>query len=116
MPNRAAHAILGGILGVGAYLAYEKLNGQELSLAGIIGTGLVGAGAAALPDVLEPAVDPNHRGFFHSWAALGVLASAVVAGVRSPGLPDEVKPVVLSAAAGMEATFWRTPRRLGVYL
>jgi inner membrane protein len=100
MPNRAAHAILGGIFGVGAYLAYAKLKGQDPSVAGIIETGVVGAGAAILPDILEPAIDPNHRSFFHSWAALGVLASAAVTGVRSPKLLNEVKPAVLAAAAG----------------
>ena len=100
MPNRTAHAIFGGALSVGAYLAYKKLLGQEPTLAGIIGTGLVGAGTAGLPDILEPATDPNHRSFFHSWAALGLLASASVTGVCSSNLPDEAKPALVAAAVG----------------
>jgi len=100
MPNRTAHAIFGGALSVGAYLAHMRLLGQEPTLAGIIGTGLIGAGTAALPDILEPATDPNHRSFFHSWAALGALASAAVTGVRSSNLPDAVKPALVAAAVG----------------
>jgi membrane-bound metal-dependent hydrolase YbcI (DUF457 family) len=33
----------------------------------------VGALAASIPDWLEPATSPNHRGFFHSIAVLAVL-------------------------------------------
>lgn len=34
----------------------------------LIGSFLVGAGAAVLPDILEPATSPNHRSVFHSVA------------------------------------------------
>jgi len=34
--------------------------------------GAVGAVAGALPDVLEPPLSPNHRGFFHSVPLLAV--------------------------------------------
>ena len=35
--------------------------------------GAAGAGAGLLPDLLEPADSPNHRLFFHSLAAAGIV-------------------------------------------
>lgn len=39
-------------------------------VAEFLGSGAVGALAAMIPDVLEPATNPNHREFFHSYVLL----------------------------------------------
>lgn len=35
---------------------------------------LIARGLASLPDKLEPATNPHHRQFFHSWLAAGGVA------------------------------------------
>lgn len=39
--------------------------------------GVVGATLTNLPDLLEPAIHPNHRAFFHSVVAGGLIAAGV---------------------------------------
>lgn len=70
MPNAFAHR-LGAGLAVGSIVAYRE--SQEGEITGK--TLLSGVGAAAcgtLPDLIEPALHPNHRQFFHSFLALGI--------------------------------------------
>lgn len=72
MPNATAHR-LGAAIVVGGISAYsEQQNGENTAkpvahaaLAGVCGT---------LPDILEPALHPNHRQFFHSFGLGGLLA------------------------------------------
>lgn len=42
----------------------------DFDIAEFLGSGAVGALAAMIPDVLEPATNPNHREFFHSYTLL----------------------------------------------
>jgi membrane-bound metal-dependent hydrolase YbcI (DUF457 family) len=49
--------------------------GSEKSTRPLIGAAL-GSYCATLPDLLEPAINPHHRQFFHS-----VLFAAIVAGI-----------------------------------
>jgi inner membrane protein len=79
MPNRKTHAIAG----VGAGLVATAVSARHLPaehraievLAGTFG-GYVGGIA---PDVLEPALDPNHRDLFHSVMVGGAVGAAVIA-------------------------------------
>ncbi|HLP10630.1 MAG TPA: hypothetical protein VK177_01800 [Flavobacteriales bacterium] len=44
----------------------------------VVGNAVLGGGVgyacATLPDILEPATNPNHRNFFHSYTTLGLTA------------------------------------------
>ncbi len=62
---------------VGSYCyAQEASRGhQEPSIKPIAGALLAGH-LTQLPDLLEPALHPNHRQFFHSWAFAGLLGLA----------------------------------------
>jgi inner membrane protein len=86
MPNRSKHMAMGAIVGgVAAVLIDLALQNQQfqqgeintIDLSQTIGRAILGAGIGAvggiLPDILEPATDPNHRKSFHSVAALYCL-------------------------------------------
>jgi len=49
-----------------------KINYLKVFLDLVKGAG-IGAFFGILPDILEPATNPHHRGFFHSAAFIGVL-------------------------------------------
>ncbi|OIO56896.1 MAG: metal-dependent hydrolase [Alphaproteobacteria bacterium CG_4_10_14_0_2_um_filter_63_37] len=68
MPNAVAHRIGAGLVVGGAFIAEEIRQGK------VTEKSLVGGGVAVLcdtlPDFLEPALHPNHRAVFHSFALL----------------------------------------------
>jgi hypothetical protein len=81
MPDNATHqraADLAG-LGIGLYSASE-LEGWP-ALCRILGCVVDAKLAAALPDLLEPAISSWHRGSLHSY---GALASGVTVAGRPP--------------------------------
>src|SRR5205085_12505796 len=71
MPNFKDHALVGARVRLAAYCVkhniHKTFNAEtkfELDKAATwVG---VGALAASIPDLIEPATSPNHRGFFHS--------------------------------------------------
>jgi hypothetical protein len=72
MPNAAAHA-LGAAIGVGlAHMAQEHATEKEPTGMPFVSAALAGC-AGSIPDVLEPAIHPNHRQFFHSVVAGGLV-------------------------------------------
>lgn len=76
MPGRKVHTAAGAIVG-GAY-AWHKARGESDGNR-LVETGagiLSGALAGRLPDILEPARSPNHRGIAHSLVA-GYAVTAV---------------------------------------
>ena len=64
--NSKGHMIVGGLIGLGGYLAYKHVKNESASLVGALASLLGGAFAGLLPDLLEPATNPYHRSFFHS--------------------------------------------------
>jgi len=93
MPCRARHLKIGiliGAVGGGTYsavrqyqdLQYHSQGEFDISevLWGAAKGGVVGGVGAAVPDILEPAITPNHRGFFHS-APLLVALMIIAAGI-----------------------------------
>lgn len=78
MPNFKTHVTIGGGVGFAAYCAVHQLKKvvqpdkkfDWLEAAVWAGTAAL---AASLPDFLEPATSPNHRGFFHSILVLVAL-------------------------------------------
>lgn len=67
------HMAIGALLGFGGYLVYKYLKKESPSLGGTLISLFGGAFAGLLPDLLEPATNPNHRSIFHSLALLSLL-------------------------------------------
>lgn len=75
MPNCFEHMLVSGLISAVRYSQIMKEAGKEIDLTKVIGIGLLGAIAGILPDVLEPATNPNHRSICHSiLAGAGVIA------------------------------------------
>lgn len=71
MSNANTHRI-GAAAAVG--LTHMYLEGQEQQQTSLpTASAALAYAAGTLPDVLEPAVSPNHRQFFHSLTAAGLL-------------------------------------------
>jgi len=114
MPNKKEHvkaaavwgAIIGGLSNVIKQQKEidkgEKLDFNYLDLVGksLLGAGLAGIGAR-LPDILEPANNPNHRKFFHSVAVgMGVTYAQLEAKRKLQNKDDFWTEVVSSVGLG----------------
>ena len=91
MPNLKQHLTAGALVGGGANLAWqivkladspEPPNGfwetvNRIDFLELAAFALGGAAVAALPDILEPATNPNHRALFHSLGCAGAIGYAV---------------------------------------
>ncbi len=79
MPNALFHYKSGIIVGLGTTIILSKESHKDKIFLTKIA---VGAGAsiltARLPDFLEPAINPNHRAFFHSYAFAAIIGIGVV--------------------------------------
>ena len=78
MPKFTTHVLIGGGVGFATYCvkhnlrkAFDPTTTFDWGSAFVWAS--VGVAAACVPDLLEPAISPNHRGFFHSFALLAVL-------------------------------------------
>jgi|SRR3972149_955867 len=74
MANKTTHMAIGAIAGLGAYALIKSLTGEKWTLGGALASVAGGAIVACVPDVLEPALHPNHRGVFHSIVLSGGIA------------------------------------------
>lgn len=74
MPNGRAHAIIGAGIGgaAGLYAAQGEPDYAQILVA--LGAIFGGRAGGRTPDLLEPAIHPHHRDFFHSATAGSVLA------------------------------------------
>lgn len=70
MPNRTTHVFAGGAIGLAIALMDKQKN--DVSHQPLFAS-FVGAVGGRLPDLLEPAINPNHRQFFHSFLVLGTV-------------------------------------------
>lgn len=73
MPNAATHRsgaalILGIASALEEYGRTNQISGRTIAVCG------GGALCGTLPDLVEPAINPNHRRFFHSVAFAVILA------------------------------------------
>lgn len=78
MPNREAHSIIGACSGAIANIAiaWDEPNFDQFCFA--IGGAAGGFFGSSLPDIIEPANNPNHRKFFHSIVFNGALAAILL--------------------------------------
>lgn len=76
MPNAAAHQ-LGAALTVGGSVArHQYVTNGEIDWKAIAAAIIAGK-FGSLPDLLEPAIHPNHRGFFHSLTCMALVCYAL---------------------------------------
>lgn len=75
--NGPAHRTFTG-LSIAAFLAMQERREGKPATALPLAGGAAGALLACLPDLLEPAIHPNHRQFFHSVAFAGLLLAGFI--------------------------------------
>lgn len=112
MANTKQHAATGGLIGLGLGLLFNaskqqqrintnpdyKFDWTEFALCGL-GGGAIGTVAGVLPDVIEPATNPNHRKLFHSVTAGTIVTYGMVKANQS-NLTDEAKAMINIVSAG----------------
>jgi len=76
MANAKQHALIGAGVGAVGWLLYCKLVDRPVQVGEVLLAAGVGMIGGLLPDLLEPAIHPNHRRFFHSYGATALLAHA----------------------------------------
>ncbi|UCF45076.1 MAG: metal-dependent hydrolase [Candidatus Bathyarchaeota archaeon] len=97
--DSSEHAIIGAGVGFGGYLIFKNLKNEPLSLEGSILSLIGGAFFGLLPDILEPATNPNHRSFFHSMSLLLLIGSLNIKLFQNEKLTEEQK-LFLSLISG----------------
>jgi membrane-bound metal-dependent hydrolase YbcI (DUF457 family) len=95
-----AHLGIAALAGLGLYARHKWLRKEDWTLAGAIGSAVGGAFAGCLPDILEPACSPNHRGVGHGLALLGLIGFVAKNVLQNPDLTPETKLSVLIGCAG----------------
>lgn len=117
MPNFEKHLLIGSISGLAVYGVYKYFEKEPVSLAGALIAAGIGAAFAIVPDVIEPAINPNHRSVFHSLAAGGILIETARRCLVSQNLtPDDKKLLSISAAGYLSHLILdaMTPRALPI--
>ncbi len=89
--NRNEHALLGAVVGLGGYLLYKWVKKETPDLIETIISTCGGAFMGILPDLLEPASNPNHRSIFHSLAFLGLIGYGNYKVWENPNLSEKQK-------------------------
>lgn len=115
MASGKQHALIGAGVAVAGWLAYCKLAKRPLELGELLLAAGVGAIGGLVPDLLEPALHPNHRQFFHSYVAVMLLVHANGHLSRNPQVPAEVRGTVHLASVGFLSHLLadaRTPKSL----
>lgn len=98
------HFVLGAFAGaaVGAMnemAQVEKNPGRQFDVWTVLGCALVGGTAALIPDILEPAVHPDHRRFFHSVTS-GSGVAWLLGGPHTSECSPGIQVLLASAAMG----------------
>jgi inner membrane protein len=72
--NAMVHRSIGGLAGLAAAIADTAPESEQVALMAI--TTFAGLAGAMAPDVIEPALSPNHRAFFHSLVTLAIVTGS----------------------------------------
>lgn len=75
MPNGNIHNTAGAILGTSIYLTIQDNSTEKrnVDLGELFLFSGIGLSTARIPDIIEPATNPNHRDFFHSLVFAGIM-------------------------------------------
>ena len=102
MSNAEAHALAGFFVGAFGYAIVKHIQGEEINPVYAFGWGVVGAGVALLPDVIEPSsIGPAHRAVAHSVVTAGLVTYTAKKAWENPYLTGDQK----AAATAMGAAF-----------
>lgn len=74
MANGTAHTVFGGFCGLAAVMVEQNESKPPINALLAVGTSAI---FAKLPDVLEPAINPHHRQFFHSVLVLAAIGYGI---------------------------------------
>jgi inner membrane protein len=94
MANARQHAVIGAGVGAVCWVLYCKLVDRRIQVGEVVLAAGVGMIGGLLPDLLEPAIHPNHRRFFHSYAATALLAHANHHVSRNTQIPAETRAAI----------------------
>jgi inner membrane protein len=115
MASGKQHALIGAGVAVAGWFVYCKLMERPLELGEVLLAASVGAIGGLVPDLLEPAIHPNHRQFFHSYVAGALLVHANRHVSRNTRIPAEARGTVHLASLGFLSHLLsdaRTPKSL----
>jgi membrane-bound metal-dependent hydrolase YbcI (DUF457 family) len=120
MPNAKVHAQIGAAAGAATYAAMSFHYERKMDLLEAGFCALTGMAFAALPDLIELALTPNHRSTAHSVVILLLLLALIISFCRDEdGKREEfVKMVVASAGAGYVTHLFAdgcTPKGLPIF-
>ncbi len=100
MANLKTHAVAGAVAGASVYLMGCWFLNKQVTLGGVVLSGLGGLASGCLPDLIEPASHPNHRGRFHSATAGGILGYFDYKAMTYDKLGDDERLAILVLSAG----------------
>jgi membrane-bound metal-dependent hydrolase YbcI (DUF457 family) len=115
MPDAGKHLGIACIAGVLAYIGYKRCRKEEITLEGLLKSVLTAGFFGMLPDLAEPATDPNHRGLIHSLVAFIGGTYGTCKGLQDNRVNSPAKELLLAAFAGYTSHLLvdgTTPRRL----
>lgn len=73
MPNRTTHLVTSSFVGTVTAWSLSEEQPSDHRLHEVVGGFLGGLAGGRLPDVIEPPLNPNHRGFAHSVSASAAI-------------------------------------------
>ena len=89
MSNLKNHMLIGSIAGLAVYGVSKCLKKEPFILNDAFAAAVIGSAFAVVPDVIEPANNPNHRSICHSLVAGTVLIEVLIRRLRSQNLSHE---------------------------
>ncbi len=113
--NSNEHSIFGGIATFLANCLIQKKEHGQIDLGRAIGCGLLGSFVSLLPDIFEPATNPNHRKFFHSISSGASLIILINYIKNNWNISEQAKEFWISMILAYEshlATDLTTPKSL----
>ncbi len=104
MPRQNTHIIIGAAVGALVDLTIQSIENAgradaKIDWGRVALCAGVGAVAATLPDIIEPATNPNHRGFFHSVGA-GAAVAWICTGGHTKNLEPGIRVLLAAVAVG----------------
>ena len=92
--NAKQHAAIGACVGAVGWFLYCKFAARPVMLGELLLAAGVGMVGGLVPDLLEPAVHPNHRRFFHSVTAGALLAHVNHKVSQNTEMPSEARAAI----------------------
>ena len=98
--NKRTHIVVAAAAGVIAEVVRCRCCDRPVELMNVILASSAAATFGIVPDILEPAVHPNHRSLFHGLAMAGCAGYGVKAAASQQEWPEWMKALAVGAAVG----------------